>query len=188
MRLLKRVVVRPGNRKLFTGHDTANRPKCLLFQQLRNCTSPKQDILYPMRKDILPQLAENLSYPAFDAYERRPKIHLQSCLNSGKKEQDTKPRLRRLHLDDSVAKVRKGGWGKEKASTETSLRESRKRSYDALKEKITNSPNIFRGRKTRSQNERLIQRLNSDQDESQWCFGSAKKTRSSAGCCLLQAF
>ena len=141
-----------------------------------------------MRKDILPQLAENLSYPAFDAYERRPKIHLQSCLNSGKKEQDTKPRLRRLHLDDSVAKVRKGGWGKEKASTETSLRESRKRSYDALKEKITNSPNIFRGRKTRSQNERLIQRLNSDQDESQWCFGSAKKTRSSAGCCLLQAF
>ena len=139
-----------------------------------------------MRKDILPQLAENLNHPAFDAYEDKPKFALQNCMNSGKKERNSKPRLRRLQLEDSFAKNMNEEKVQEEKGSEVStgygLR-SRKRPFGAITEKIANSPNIFRVGKRGSQSEQLIDRLKEvkTQSFSPGCFGSAKKSRKEGG-------
>jgi len=157
------------------------------MQQLRNCTSPQQDILYPMRKDILPQLTEHFSDPKFDPLEDRPKFALQNCINSGKKERNWKPKLRRLQLEDSVAQtLAEQKDPDEKVPTENTkgyILRPRKRPYGAITEKCIKPPTTYPAvrRNRGSQNRRLIDEEGERHfpNSSPGCFGSAKKARTS---------
>lgn len=144
-----------------------------------------------MRNDILPQLAENPTYPYFDAYEEKTKFNLQYCMTSAKKERSVKPRLRRWEVEDSSANdLQEKKDEKESSGTNNGydLRSrSRKRTYASMTGNIPKSPNIFGSSKLSakrgSQNERLIGSLNEKDrvNSSPGCFGSGKKSRKMEG-------
>ena len=142
-----------------------------------------------MRKDILPQLAEQVNHTGFGAFEDRPKFTLQSCMNSGKKERSQKPKLRRLHLEDTVSQ---GSTQRRDSQTDRSTEvvtpyglRPRKRTYGAIAEKTGNSKTFVPSIKgTRgSESDRLNVRGNGARAQgfSPAWFGSAKKARKSRG-------
>lgn len=139
-----------------------------------------------MRKDILPQLANHVNNPKYDPLEDKPKFVLQNCMNSGKKERNWKPKLRRLQLEDSVAQTltEKKSLGERAAEDEKGycLR-PRKRPYGAISEKIGNASSIVPSVKRNRGNhtERLIGRECESRNSSIDCFGSAKKAPKSEG-------
>ena len=142
-----------------------------------------------MRKDILPQLTEHFSDPKFDPLEDRPKFALQNCINSGKKERNWKPKLRRLQLEDSVAQtLAEQKDPDEKVPTENTkgyILRPRKRPYGAITEKCIKPPTTYPAvrRNRGSQNRRLIDEEGERHfpNTSPGCFGSAKKARTSGG-------
>eukprot|EP00112_Aurelia_sp_Birch-Aquarium-sp1_P004336 Seg149.3 transcript_id=Seg149.3/GoldUCD/mRNA.D3Y31 product="Rho guanine nucleotide exchange factor 39" protein_id=Seg149.3/GoldUCD/D3Y31 len=138
------------------------------IQQLSACVSPRQDILYPMRKDILPQLAENVNKPSLVSHENGPAM-FASCLNSAKKDRKAKPRLRRLQLEDSFAKTPTS------IAAGYDLRNRKRKCCDENVGKGDFKSSTARG----SQRQKLIDQLNEMRKDnfSPGCFGSAKKPR-----------
>lgn len=142
------------------------------LQQLSACVSPRQDILYPMRKDILPQLAENVNKPSLVSHENGPAM-FASCLNSAKKDRKAKPRLRRLQLEDSFAKTPTS------IAAGYDLRNRKRKCCDENVGKGDFKSSTARG----SQRQKLIDQLNEMRKDnfSPGCFGSAKKPRKVEG-------
>eukprot|EP00795_Rhopilema_esculentum_P011596 gene11595-21833_t len=146
------------------------------IQRLQSYVSPRQDILYPMRKDILPQLTDTASQPNFMVYEEKTNL-LQSCLSSAKKDNSMKPRLRRLHLDDSYSKT---------STLANPTRELRKRGHKEMDASSGNckSPVRFSTANDAELDSNINQRLIDTRKQakrqalSPGCFGSAKKARS----------
>ena len=125
-----------------------------------------------MRKDILPQLADNVNKPNLASCEKEP-LMFASCLNSAKKDRKAKPRLRRLQLEDSFNKT---------PTNITAGYDLRNRKRKCCDENVGKGD--FKSSTTRSsQKGTLIDQLN-DMKKSNFspgCFGSAKKPRKSEG-------
>ena len=125
-----------------------------------------------MRKDILPQLAENISKPRLAPNDSEPAI-FASCLSSAKKELKAKPRLRRLQLEDSFTKAPTN------VAAGYDLRMRKRKCCDENAEK-----GDFKSSKTgSSRKEKLIDQLADMKNDNfpRGCFGSAKKPRKLEG-------
>eukprot|EP00794_Sanderia_malayensis_P017990 gene17990-19786_t len=164
------------------------------MQQFTACASPRQDSLYPMRNDILPQLAENASKESHDMVLKssEPASIFTSCLNSAVKDKagtgnNSRSKLRRLNLEESLVKDRSNG---SSGSSGYNLRIRKRKCSDEITsvgddDGYCGDTDGVRDRDSNSKriDSRVSQRRLIDGDVDQFrhqspgCFGSAKKAK-----------